>query len=451
MGLIIHNISVPNDGLGDALRTGFNNQNLMNAELYATVVFKVTGKDLSSNDFTDALLAKLQALDINAEQNVQADFNELDPTSDAYVKNKPVFVSSAIIVSATWTGSGFVFDVIADQYPVGGVIYNANPAQVTLDASDPTLDRIDLIGVYKPVAPNNIGVIGVIKGTPASPALVVPPDYDPSEFYVIKQVTVKAASTNPDGFSNTLVFDEGVEWATTLTSNLSITENDPYTGVKSIEAVNNTALDKVTFNAPSVMSTADLDLITFYLKLKEEVLGKYIRLEFYLGSVRVAEYFFKDPENLFNETNLSYQKISIDKSQLNFPITDFDKIVIQPLWDSTGYFIDNVQVYSGSGSETDPANGIPDAPMDSKLYGRINGAWSEIKHKEYIVEGYPFTWKKGRSNLGILNADNNIMEQNDLILFGFCDVDGSNTLVKLAQYNTGDPSLITSYNIIESI
>ena len=53
MAKITHNISTANDGLGDALRVGFDNQNKMNTELYNQKVDKVTGKDLSDNNYTD--------------------------------------------------------------------------------------------------------------------------------------------------------------------------------------------------------------------------------------------------------------------------------------------------------------------------------------------------------------------------------------------------------------
>ena len=52
-------------------------------------VAKETGKGLSSNDFTDALLAKLNGISAGAEANVQSDWNEDDSSSDAFIANKP--------------------------------------------------------------------------------------------------------------------------------------------------------------------------------------------------------------------------------------------------------------------------------------------------------------------------------------------------------------------------
>ena len=62
MAKITHNISFPNDGLGDALRTAMAHQNDMNTELYNTKVNNVDGFGLSENNLTDALLATIESL-----------------------------------------------------------------------------------------------------------------------------------------------------------------------------------------------------------------------------------------------------------------------------------------------------------------------------------------------------------------------------------------------------
>ena len=96
MALITHDISLPNDGNGDELRTAFGNQNTMNSELYSTKVDKVTGKGLSENDFTNALKAKLDGIATGAEANVQSDWVQTDNTADDYIKNKPDIFYSGV-------------------------------------------------------------------------------------------------------------------------------------------------------------------------------------------------------------------------------------------------------------------------------------------------------------------------------------------------------------------
>ncbi|MCM1234798.1 MAG: hypothetical protein NC489_32245, partial [Ruminococcus flavefaciens] len=52
-------------------------------------VDKVSGKGLSTNDYTTAEKNKLAGIATGAEVNVQVDWNVTDTTSDAYIKNKP--------------------------------------------------------------------------------------------------------------------------------------------------------------------------------------------------------------------------------------------------------------------------------------------------------------------------------------------------------------------------
>lgn len=52
-------------------------------------VEKVSGKELSSNDFTTVLKNKLDGIASGAEVNVQSDWNQTDSSKDDYIKNKP--------------------------------------------------------------------------------------------------------------------------------------------------------------------------------------------------------------------------------------------------------------------------------------------------------------------------------------------------------------------------
>ena len=88
MSRINIDISTPNDGLGDPLRTAFNSVNLMFTELYGSVVFKEPGKGLSTNDFTNAEQTKLAGIAAGAEVNVQSDLLQDDDLRDDFVKNK---------------------------------------------------------------------------------------------------------------------------------------------------------------------------------------------------------------------------------------------------------------------------------------------------------------------------------------------------------------------------
>lgn len=57
--------------------------------LVGNKVDKVSGKGLSTNDYTTSEKNKLNGIATGAEVNVQPDWNVTDPTSDAFIKNKP--------------------------------------------------------------------------------------------------------------------------------------------------------------------------------------------------------------------------------------------------------------------------------------------------------------------------------------------------------------------------
>ena len=88
MSQINIDVSTPNDGQGDPLRTAFIAVNTMFTELYGTVVFQVAGKGLSANDFTTPLFTKLDNMIADANKNVQSDLLQEDELADDFVKNK---------------------------------------------------------------------------------------------------------------------------------------------------------------------------------------------------------------------------------------------------------------------------------------------------------------------------------------------------------------------------
>ncbi len=64
-------------------------------ELNNGKVNKVSGKGLSTEDFTTAEKNKLGDIEAEAQKNVQADWEEDDTTSDAYIQNKPTLGTAA--------------------------------------------------------------------------------------------------------------------------------------------------------------------------------------------------------------------------------------------------------------------------------------------------------------------------------------------------------------------
>jgi hypothetical protein len=202
------NVSLPNDGLGDALRAAFVKQQAMNTELYGDKVDKVTGKDLSTNDFTNALKAKLDGIENFAEVNVQPNWLQTDVTADDYIKNKPTFnnINDGLIQAGTAT-----IDEVDDtiEFSVGWIVLlggelAANFTPVTIPVPLATDQRFDVF--VMDVTGSIIRVAGVDSETPLIPSV-------PSGTILLTTVLVTDATIGtpviPDlvGFVQKVYFD----------------------------------------------------------------------------------------------------------------------------------------------------------------------------------------------------------------------------------------------------
>lgn len=147
--------------------------------------------------------------------------------------------NSLVSGGASWSGTGYVFDVSALTFLFDGVIMGpTTPTQVTLTTADPTNDRFDAIVV------DQAGTISKITGTastnPVFPAI-------PATQLLVQYVYVTAGSITPTILQD-LMYDENTgpttEWTASQfdtttgalgTVNVAST-NAPYRGTKCIQA-----------------------------------------------------------------------------------------------------------------------------------------------------------------------------------------------------------------------
>ena len=80
-----------------------------------TKVDKVAGKGLSTNDFTTALLNKLNGIASGAEVNVQSDWNQADSSADDYIKNKPTIDTAMSSSSTNAVQNNVIYQFVMDQ------------------------------------------------------------------------------------------------------------------------------------------------------------------------------------------------------------------------------------------------------------------------------------------------------------------------------------------------
>jgi len=147
-----------NDGTGDSLRLSQQKANANFTELYNNKVDKISGKGLSTNDFTTLEQTKLLGIEENAQVNVQADWNETDPLADSYINGKPTFTTyvPSITQSFTYAGGAQVFTL---SYAPNNVdvyvnhVWQIPTTDATLSGADVTVISTLTIGDVVTVRP----------------------------------------------------------------------------------------------------------------------------------------------------------------------------------------------------------------------------------------------------------------------------------------------------------
>lgn len=121
---LIEAIKAKFDGLGSAI---------------GTKVDKVSGKGLSTNDYTTSEKNKLAGIATGAEVNVQSDWSVTDTSSDAYIKNKPTIPSA--VTESTVSGWGFTKNTGTYSKPSTGIPKTdlASAVQSSLSKADSAL------------------------------------------------------------------------------------------------------------------------------------------------------------------------------------------------------------------------------------------------------------------------------------------------------------------------
>jgi hypothetical protein len=170
--------------------------------------------------------------------------------------------------NASYSGTGFVYDVSALSYIIQGVFYASSLTSVTLAASDPTNPRIDVILV------NDAGVVSVLTGTPApTPSK---PLVDNLTEVEVTFVTVDAASTTPTITIET-VFEEnagtgGGEWDATTDGTVDFASvSDPRTGTVSLETTAVLGANKEIIFTPSAPYALSSGQISFWINAKVDM------------------------------------------------------------------------------------------------------------------------------------------------------------------------------------
>jgi hypothetical protein len=168
----------------------------------------------------------------------------------------------------TYSGVAYDYDVSALVYSILGVIYNSAATSVSLAASDPVLNRIDVIYA------DDQGIVGVITGTPA--ANPQKPNIDNLTQVEVTFISVQGGTTSPT-ITTTLIYNEDAgspaEWVGTsddLNVNFAST-NNPYSGTVSIETLSPLGANKEIILTPAVAFPIEDGYLSFRMQAKVDM------------------------------------------------------------------------------------------------------------------------------------------------------------------------------------
>lgn len=114
-------------------------------------VSKVNGKDLSTNDYSNADKNKLNGIESGAEVNVQSDWNETNSSSKAFIKNKPVIPQGSVLYDSTGQNTDGAMTQKASTDWMSNAGFNINKNIQEINAIKTNFAKNDLSNVTYPV------------------------------------------------------------------------------------------------------------------------------------------------------------------------------------------------------------------------------------------------------------------------------------------------------------
>ena len=247
-------------------------------------------------------------------QTIEDAINELNNTID----NSRYIISGFPI----WSGVGLEYLYPHINYVWNGVELTAPQGSITLDTSDVSFDRFDLI-----VLSEN-GTVSVIKGT-ASDNPIIPTL--PNDRLLLLTINVKAGMTEPNVISE-IIYNENIEWATSiLLKNYPNIPNDlgsidfdstneVKVGAKSIHW--NTNEKKIAiFKPASLVNPTNWTTLSMWIMLKEPINdGRRFEFQFYkTAGNAIGNYIDIRTKGLNQNLLNTWQLITIPIADFNIP------------------------------------------------------------------------------------------------------------------------------------
>lgn len=278
----------------------------------------------------------------------------------------------------TWK-SDYIYTVAAGTGYINGVLYSWAQQDITLDAADALLDRIDMVGVDS--TSTVFKVTGDAAADPSEPVV------DPSTQLELAFVLVTANTTEPVGITSELIYAENVgsptEWDWT-TSGVGFNVNsatNPRTGAKDIEGTNVAAnAYALATRGAGTIDPSDYTQLVFYIRFKSSWnASRYLQIQMQNAGVKKgnALRISNGQFGLVGTNTTDYQAVIIPVLQFAVPTgTLINQIRIIDVGGSIGFYIDDVSITTGGAGGT-VITGITQDEADAR-YVQISQVTSDI-------------------------------------------------------------------------
>jgi hypothetical protein len=262
----------------------------------------------------------------------------------------------------------YTYDVTAAIYSINGTEYSSSSGSVTLDPSDGTYDRQDIIALD-----TNENIIS-ITGTPGADPLL--PQIDPLSQVFLTSVYVKALSTEPDDINRENIYDENVEnWTRTIASGLTVNADNAtnvFHLLKSMDVGTWATTKSIVFaRTAGVIPAGTYSLLKMFINLKAPLASTgSIQVIFLNGSAQqVGSTTLTAAHGFVKTTAGVYQNVTVPMT--TGPVTRI-QIVFAGVGD--GAYLDYIQLQGGISNGVSPyVTNVFRKPATDSVFKVING------------------------------------------------------------------------------
>lgn len=254
------------------------------------------------------------------------------------------------------------FNVTPAAYYLSGVLYTTSSTDITLDAANATLDRIDIIVV------DTTGVAYDITGVPA--ASPQKPTVDPSYQIELTQVLVQAGAIVPFGVTNSIIYDENNEWVVSYSGVAVIPDDEtaPFYGDTCMSVGLIGRMDSISFTNTTAVNYADYTTIGFAIKLKAVMTNQMdLYMSFYNNGAIVSN---EVQVTVDKKNTTTWQTVQLAMTDFTFSSSSFKQVRLR--WSKrgantnhTGFYLDYMKLQEGID--------IPDFNNSITLSGDVSG------------------------------------------------------------------------------